>query len=174
MNQSFNRRATDRVDPQNLSFLSQGGELGSLIREKDWTKTSLGSLQNWPEMLKTTLRLVLTSEHPMFIWRGPKLLQFYNDAFSKALGSERHPRALGQSGEDCWGEIWPLIGQQIESVMAGGPAIWSEKRLIPFTRNGRLDNIWWTYSFSPIQGNDDVQGYSRGWSHYIAYAISRQ
>jgi hypothetical protein len=37
----------------------------------------------------------------MFIWWGPELIQFYNDAYHQIMGPERHPSALGQRGRDC-------------------------------------------------------------------------
>jgi hypothetical protein len=46
----------------------------------------------------------------MFLWWGPDLIQFYNDAYRPSLGSTgKHPNALGQKGEDCWPEIWDII-----------------------------------------------------------------
>ncbi|MDB5854780.1 MAG: hypothetical protein JWR22_2821 [Herminiimonas sp.] len=139
-------------------FLSHGGELGQLMRERDWARTPLGPPEAWPEILKSTLRLVLTSNHPMFIWWGPHLIQFYNDAYRKTMGPERHPEALGGFGKECWGEIWDIIGPQIASVMDGGPATWHVDQLVPVTRHGRREDVWWTYGYSPIQGNAGVEG----------------
>lgn len=70
-------------------FLSGGGEMGVLTRGYDWPKTPLGSPANWPQSLKTAIRLLLTSQHPMFIWWGPELIQFYNDAYRLTMGPER-------------------------------------------------------------------------------------
>ena len=125
-----------------MDFLSQGGEMGSLTREHNWAATPLGSPETWPDALKTTLRLVLTSRHPMFVWWGSDLIQFYSDAYRQTIGPERHPIALGQPGRQCWEEIWPIIGPQIESVMAGGQATWHEEELAPVTRNWRREEAW--------------------------------
>ena len=135
-------------------FLAGGGELGALTRAFDWSKTSLGHPQMWPQSLRVTVRLVLTSRHPMFIWWGEELIQFYNDAYRETLGPERHPDALGARGRECWAEIWDIIGPQIDYVMAGKGATWHEDQLIPVTRHGRREDVWWTYSFGPI----DVEG----------------
>ena len=70
------------------------------------------------------------------------------------MGPERHPSALGARGRDCWDEIWDIIGPQIEYVMAGHGATWHEDQLVPVTRHGRREDVWWTYSFGPI----DVEG----------------
>jgi signal transduction histidine kinase/CheY-like chemotaxis protein len=132
--------------------------MGALMRAHDWSGTPLGPPHGWPEILKTSLRLVLTSYHPMFIWWGPELIQFYNDAYRETMGPERHPGALGQPGKVCWTEIWHIIGPQIESVMAGGPSTWHQDQLVPVTRHGRREDVWWTYGYSPIQDSAGVHG----------------
>ena len=140
-----------------FDFLSGGGEMGALMRAHAWSKTSLGLPSTWPSALKTSLRLLLTSRHPMFIWWGSELLQFYNDAYRETMGPERHPGALGQEGKDCWEEIWPIIGPEIEFVMAGHGATWHEDTLVPITRHGRREDVWWTYGYSPIEDDAGVR-----------------
>ncbi len=124
--------------------------MGARIRAHDWQSTSLGAPENWPRGLKTMLRLLLSTGHPMFLWWGPELIQFYNDAYRRSIGDERHPSALGQKGRECWAEIWDIIGPQIEQVMRGGGHTWHENQLVPITRNGRREDVYWTYSYSPI------------------------
>jgi PAS domain S-box-containing protein len=139
-------------------FLASGGETGALTRAYDWSATPIGAPDSWPQSLRTAVRILLNTNHPMFIWWGPELIQFYNDAYSQTMGPERHPGALGQRGRDCWAEIWPIIGPQIEQVMSGGGATWNENQLIPVTRHGRLEQVWWTYGYSPIDEADGVGG----------------
>ncbi len=74
------------------------------------------------------------------------------------MGPERHPGALGQRGRECWEEIWPIIGPQIEQVMRGGGPTWHENQLVPVTRYGRLEQVYWTYGYSPIDEDDRVGG----------------
>jgi two-component sensor histidine kinase len=139
-------------------FLAGGGEMGALTRAFDWSKTPLGPPTTWPQSLRVTVRLVLTSRHPMFIWWGGELIQFYNDAYRETMGPERHPSALGARGRECWDEIWDIIGPQIEFVMAGKGATWHEDQLVPVTRHGRREDVWWTYSFGPIDFETKVGG----------------
>jgi PAS domain S-box-containing protein len=146
------------TDRKSADFLAGGGEMGGLMRAYDWSANPLGPLDDWPQSLRTAIRLLLNTNHPMFIWWGPQLIQFYNDAYRQTLGPERHPSALGQQGRECWGEIWPIIGPQIEQVMSGGGATWHENQLVPVTRHGRLEQVYWTYGFSPIDEDDGVGG----------------
>src|SRR6478672_8250522 len=143
------RQTGDRV-LQPIDSRPPAGEMAALTWAFDWAATPLGPPSSWPVALRTAVGIVLNSNHPMFIWWGPDLIQFYNDAYRKTMGPERHPCALGQPGRECWEEIWPIIGPQIESIMAGGPATWHEDQLVPVTRHGQREDVWWTYGYSPI------------------------
>ena len=132
-------------------FLAGGGELGALTRAHNWADSPVGPPQGWPQSLRISVALILSSRFPMLLLWGTNLIQFYNDAFRPSLGNEgKHPLALGQRGADCWPEIWPTIRPLIDQVLAGGEAIWSEDQLIPIYRNGRLDDVYWTFSYSPV------------------------
>src|SRR6266851_4307997 len=144
--------------PTHADFLAGGGEMGALTRAYDWSASPLGAPEAWPQSLRTALRILLNTNHPMFIWWGEELIQFYNDAYRQTMGPERHPSALGQRGRECWAEIWDIIGPQIEQVMSGGGASWHENQLVPVTRHGRLEQVYWTYGFSPIDEDDGIGG----------------
>ncbi len=49
--------------------------------------------------------MLLRSRHPMFLWWGPELVQFYNDAYVPSFGVGKHPAAMGQRGAESWREI---------------------------------------------------------------------
>ena len=136
-----------------------GGETGALIRSIDWSATPLGPTELWPNSLKTAIGILLRSRHPMFLWWGPDLIQFYNDAYVPSIGNGRHPAAMGQAGRDCWQEIWPIIWPQIDDVMTHGKASWNEDHLVPIFRNGRIEEVYWTYGYSPVIGDEgDIDG----------------
>ncbi len=125
--------------------------MGTLIRSFDWAATAIGPPGQWPVSLQTMVSVILHSRFPMFLWWGNELIQFYNDAYRPSLGdSGKHPGALGQRAADCWPEIWPTISPLINEVMAGGESVWSENQLVPIYRNGRLDDVYWTFSYSPV------------------------
>ena len=133
-------------------FLSGGGEMGQLIREYSWSTTSIGSIDNWPQSLRTTLSIILNSKFPMFLFWGTDLLCFYNDAYRPSLGNNgKHPYALGKPAETVWPEIW-VIKPLIDQVLSGGEATWNEDQLIPIYRNGKIENVYWTFSYSPVIG----------------------
>jgi PAS domain S-box-containing protein len=131
--------------------LTGGGEMGALTRAFDWSSTSLGPVSEWPQSLRTAVGILLATRHPMFLWWGPELIQFYNDGYRPSLGPDRHPSALGQPGRECWSEIWDVIGPQIDAIMEGGEATWHEDHLVPITRGSRVLDVYWSYSYSPVR-----------------------
>ncbi|UFH57784.1 hypothetical protein [Spirosoma sp. KNUC1025] len=87
----------------------------------------------------------------MLLYWGNEFIQFYNDAFRPSLGNDgKHPRALGQRGQDCWPEIWPSIKPMLDQVMADGESTWTENQLFPIYRNGQMENTYWTFSYSAV------------------------
>lgn len=125
--------------------------MGELTRLYDWSTTTLGTPDGWPQSLRTALSILLNSRFPMFLFWGDDLLCFYNDAYRPSLGNEgKHPEALGKKGEAVWPEIWPVIKPLIDQVLSGGDATWSEDQLIPIYRNGKLEDVYWTFSYSPV------------------------
>ena len=48
-------------------FLSGGGEMGVLIRAKDWSKTPLGDPEDWPQSLRTMVSVMLDNPFGMYI-----------------------------------------------------------------------------------------------------------
>ncbi|MEO6168181.1 MAG: PAS domain S-box protein [Chitinophagales bacterium] len=135
-------------------FLSGGGEMGALMRSKNWREHAIGTVEGWPQSLRTTLSILLNSKFPMFLWWGPELTCFYNDAYRPSLGSNgKHPGILGEPAEKAWPEIWHIIKPLIDQVLTIGEATWHEDQLIPIFRNGKIEDVYWTFSYSPV--NDE-------------------
>jgi len=149
-------RDTDHEqDTADLALFAGPGEMRALCRAFDWSGTPLGPVTTWSQSLRTTVGIVLSSSNPMFLWWGPKLVQIYNDAYRPSLGlGARHPQALGAFGRDFWTDIWEAIGPQIEQVMTTGESPWHEDQYLPIERNGRIEDVWWTYSYVPVRDDD--------------------
>jgi hypothetical protein len=60
-------QALDPVVTKPAPFLIGGGETGELIRSHDWSTTSLGSVQQWPQSLKSLMGVALASPLPMVV-----------------------------------------------------------------------------------------------------------
>ena len=106
------------------------GEMAQLIRAIDWGQTSLGPVESWPQSLRTAVSICLGSRHPIVLWWGPERWMFYNDGYRPMLGESKHPQFLGAPGQECWAEIWDIIGPMMDQVIETGEATWSEDLLL--------------------------------------------
>jgi signal transduction histidine kinase len=142
-----------------LALFPGSGEMVERCREYDWSSTPLGPVASWSASLRTTVSILLESRNPMFLWWGAELVQLYNDAYAPSLGrGERRARALGAKGREFWTDIWSTIGPQIEQVMTTGESTWHEDQYLPIERNGRMEDVWWTYSYSAVRENGAIAG----------------
>lgn len=136
------------------SNIYASGEMADRIRAFDWDGINLGSIRNWPAPLLYTVNLILDAAIPMFIWWGEEKIQFYNDAYLQILGTDeksKHPKTLGQKGEAGWSEVWSIINPLLERVLETGVPVYLEDQLIPIFRNGKLEDVYWTFSYTLIR-----------------------
>ena len=66
------------------------------MRAHDWSQSALGLPQDWPPSLRTVVRIMLNTGHPMYIFWGAEGSCLYNDAYRESIGSERHPGTTSQ------------------------------------------------------------------------------
>jgi two-component sensor histidine kinase len=130
--------------------------MGAAIRAFNWAGTSLGPPESWPRTLRTCLRIMLASRQPMWVWWGPRLINFYNDAYLPIIGG-KHPAALGQPARLVWSEIWDQIKDRAHAAMAG-EASYSEAEMLIMHRHGYPEETYYTFSFSPVPEEDGSIG----------------
>lgn len=90
----------------------------------------------------------------MFLFWGDDNIQFYNDAYRPSLGTNgKHPDALGMKAKDSWPELWPtMMNELITEVKGTRKSRFFEDTLHPIFRNGKIEDVYWTFSYSAIVG----------------------
>ena len=139
------------------TVFSGGGEMGERIRNFDWSKTSIGPIEQWPPSLITSVRIMLASRQPFWIGWGPEFIYFYNDPYKAIIGG-RHPSALGKPSREVWPEIWHIIGPMLESATRGTEGTYVEEQLLIMQRHGFSEETYYTYSYTPIPNGDSSGG----------------
>jgi len=89
-------------------FLAGGGVMGARVRAHNWSASSLGSPETWPQSLRTALSIMLNSAFPSYLAWGPDLISFYNDAYIPIM--EDKPDGLGRPFPEVWSEVSDQIG----------------------------------------------------------------
>lgn len=124
-------------------FLTSKGKLGEIIRNFDWASTPLGPLSLWPQSLKTSVSLMLNSQHPAWIGWGPEHVFLCNDACMNLLGADKQAWALGKTAAAVWEDIWDVYAPLSTKVFDEGIGTAIEVNTI-------------SVSFSPIFGESDT------------------
>ena len=144
------RQSPDRTP---MSFLAGSGEMARRLRAFDWSGHALGQPDSWPQSLRSALGICLNSAFPTAIYWGPELRLLYNDAWSGIPGP-RHPACLGEPAAEVWSDIWHVIEPQFTCVIETGEGLFVDDQLLPMRRFGYEEETYWSYSFTPIRGED--------------------
>ncbi len=131
------------------SFLEGGGEVGALMRARDWSLTPLGDPSGWPQPLRTLVSVMLGSQQPMFVAWGPARTMLYNDGYA-ALCGKRHPAALGQTFSEVWFDLLDQVGPILDRAYMGQSTQMDD---IQFTmlRNGYPEEAHFSFSYTPVR-----------------------
>lgn len=135
-----------------MNWLQSSSDMAERVRQHDWASTPLGPLEQWPDVLKTTVALCFASSFPQAIVWGPELTTLYNDAFVPILGDK--PFALGRPFSETWHEVWNDIGPIADAAFQGH-ATYVENFPLVIERGGPAEQAYFTFCYSPIR---DPQG----------------
>jgi PAS domain S-box-containing protein len=143
--------SSNNHDETSKDYASMSGEMGRLIREYDWSSTPLGALASWPQSLKTSVDLMLNSQHPMWVGWGPQATFLYNDAYIQVLSLAKHPSALGRPAAEVWAEIWDICGPLADKVFQKGEASFVDEVQLFMNRGDFVEETYYSFSYSPIR-----------------------
>ncbi len=118
------------------------------IRNFDWTRSSAGRIETWPEEVKSAVRLILLSATAMAVLIGREGIVVQNDALADMLG-DSDGRALGQP----FGSVLPKeAGFTRDAVEAcyRGKGVRFNDQPVKLLRNGIVETAWFSVSFTPI------------------------
>ncbi|RQX26463.1 histidine kinase, partial [Micromonospora chalcea] len=130
------------------------GEIGPDLARVDWSAHPLGPPDTWPQSLRTSVRILLSSRFPMWMAWGPQLTFFCNAAYRRDTLGRKYPWALGRPANEVWTEIWDDIGPRVDTVLRTGEATWDEGLLLFLERAGYREETYHTFSYSPLRDDD--------------------
>lgn len=123
-------------------------ELLGLIHSFDWSGTSAGPIERWPDALKMATRLMIASAVPMALLIGAEGLMLYNDAYV-AIAGNRHPKCFGKSVFEGWPEVEEFNRDVLKRSLRGETLTFSDQPFI-FYRNGSAERVWLDLDYSPV------------------------
>ncbi len=128
--------------------------MDGLLRNIDWSATTIGTPDRWPGTWRAALRMCLDSFVPMVVLLGKDYLMVYNDACIPVVGG-KHPRCLGQRAAMEWPEIWEsIIEPMVLQVANTGEPAGSDDLYLPLERNGYPEETHMAFAVSSIREDD--------------------
>ena len=132
--------------------------MGARMRELDWSTTSVGPPEIWPQSLRSTVSMLLPSKAQIILFWGPEFVVFYNDAYRPVFGA-KHPHALGLAGDLAWSEIWDSqLHPLLSGVVKTGEAFWARDLLFEIERYGFLEETYFDVSYDPVRDESGSVG----------------
>ncbi|MGR3889820.1 response regulator [Pseudomonas sp. 1152_12] len=131
-----------------MNWLQGSSDMAERVRQYNWAATPLGPLEQWPDVLKTTVALCFASSFPQSINWGPSLIMLYNDAFIPILGDK--PEALGRPFSEVWSEVWEEISP-IANAAFEGHATYIDNYPLVIERGAGAEQAYFTFCYSPIR-----------------------
>ena len=129
------------------------GSMGNMIRAHDWSASPVGSPEDWPPGLKTTVGLLLRAEAQIVLFWGPQYVALYNEAYAPTIG-DKHPRALGRPARENWAELWDDLGPLLEDVRNTGKSFFARDRPFYIERHGYGETVYFDVSYSAVPDLD--------------------
>ncbi len=129
-----------------------GGICGELVRRFDWSGTSLGQIDGWPQHLRIKVNSLVNSPIPQVLMWGPDHVMIYNDGYMEIAGNY-HPRALGGTVHGVWPEIRDFNSRILERGFRGEVQSFREQRMV-LNRNGTPEDVIFDLFYTPIYNQD--------------------
>lgn len=126
--------------------------MGSRIAEFDWSATSAGPIDQWPNCLRNIVAYLIHCPVPLVMLWGEDGVMIYNDAYSEFAG-ERHPQLLGSRVREGWPEVADFNDNVMRVGLAGGTLAY-RNHVLSLNRTGVFEEVWLNLDYSPVYDDD--------------------
>ena len=124
-------------------------------RSIDWASTSLGPIETWPATLRLTCNLLMASPHPAAMYWGEDNVALYNEPYI-LLAGKKHPKLMGQTYREAWGEIWEGVKDHFLAAKLKGQSTMKDDDCLFVNRSGFLEETyfsWYVWTFGTRVAN---------------------
>ena len=113
-------------------------------RSIDWGSTSLGPIETWPPILRSTCNLLMASPHPAAMYWGEDNVILYNEPYI-LLAGQKHPKLMGQTYHDAWSEIWQDVKDSFVAAKITGQSTMKDDDRLFVNRSGFLEETYFSW-----------------------------
>ena len=113
-------------------------------RSIEWSRTSLGPIENWPTGLREMCNLIMASPHPAAMYWGKDFTAIYNESYIMLAG-QKHPRLMGMSYREAWSEIWDGVKDVFANALSNAQATMKDDDQLFIRRNNFLEETYFSW-----------------------------
>lgn len=141
-----------------------------LARKVDWAATPFGPMNHWTPEFRELANLVMYTPHAAALFWGEDLSMMYNESYAKDIAGTTHPNLMGIGFRGAFEESWELVREVFENSMRTGNPVTIRDQMLPLTRNGFIEETFFTWSLTPIYaGKSTLRGL-----YHPAFETTRQ
>ncbi|ALN72008.1 response regulator [Aureimonas sp. AU20] len=140
------------ADPVTSRAVPYETETRRLLEGFDWSTTSLGPRESWPERLTMAVDTVVDSPVAKVLMWGPDHVMIYNDPYIEVAGGY-HPRAFGGRVAEVWPEIWDWNSRVLEAGFRGEIQSYTDQ-VLQLRRHGEPEDVYFDLFYTPIRNQD--------------------
>ena len=137
------------ADPATSRPVPVETETRRLLERFDWSTTSLGPRESWPERIRTVIDTVVDSPVAKVLMWGPDHVMIYNDPYIEIAGGN-HPHAFGGRVPEIWPEIWDWNSAILEAGFRGQIQSFHDK-ILRLKRNEQPEDVYFDLFYTPIR-----------------------
>lgn len=112
-------------------FLSVSQEISDVLKNKEWQKSRLGKIDEWPSCLVNLLNTMFNCPVPCFAFYGSDSLCFFNEKYLKVCEFYFKAEDLGQPASELFGNHWSEICPYVEKVKETGECLKGDVERLP-------------------------------------------
>lgn len=124
-------------------------KMTELIKDFDWSKTSLGPVNSWPACFQTSVMLMLSSPQAVWLGGGKDNIMLYNDNFRALMGEDSALR-LSKPAAEVFNGIWDRLEKGIAKSVRNKVGS-AEKSLLIFSNKDSFKREkYLSFFYNPI------------------------
>lgn len=122
-----------------------------------WADTWFGDPAHWDPALTAAAQACLRHPDPVTVSWGPDFRLLYNHAYAELIG-DQHPGARGRPGWESQPAMWPVVGPQLQGVLATGEPYRCERAPLPRRTPSGTRTEWYRWEYLPVWASERVVG----------------
>jgi hypothetical protein len=125
------------------------------FRQYDWASTELGPMSSWSLELRCMVNMLMSDPRSSAMYWGKNRITMYNEAYKVVTGA-KHPGMMGKPFLEAWEEVAEVFKPGFDHAYETGTAFKMEEQLFFLTRDGYLEETYYSISMVPFGTSDGI------------------